>query len=252
MIRTVVTLMGIFLITVCCACLAIALSLFGKGGDLSHLSGRIWAKSVLLVSRVKVRVEGLSHLVPHAPYIFMANHQSMFDILALLGHLPVQFRWLAKKELFQIPVFGLSMARVGYISIDRSNRKAAHKSLLEAAQKIAQGVSVIIFPEGSRSADGEIGPFKAGGFHLAVRSGRPIVPVVIHGTHHVLPKGSLRIRPGLVVMRIHAPVETAAYDNKSKKALMEAIRSIMKEDLERIRGSRSNGQPSWCGESWGV
>jgi len=244
MIRTVVVLIWIFLITVVCACMAITLSLFGKGGDLAHLAGRFWGKSVLLVSRVKVRVQGLHHIAPHAPYIFMANHQSMFDILALLGYLPVQFRWLAKKELFQIPVFGLSMARVGYISIDRSNRKAARNSLLEAAGKIAQGVSVIIFPEGSRSTDGRIKPFKAGGFHLAVRSARPIVPVVIYGTHHVLPKGSLRIRPGLVVMSIHAPVETASYNNKTKKALMETIRSIMKQDLERIKASQSSGHPN--------
>lgn len=248
MIRTVVILIWIVLITVVCACLAIALSLFRKGGDLPHLAGRFWAKSVLLISRVKVRVVGLHHIDPHAPYIYMANHQSMFDILALLGYLPVQFRWLAKKELFQIPVFGLSMARVGYISIDRSDRRAAHKSLLDAAQKIAQGVSVIIFPEGSRSTDGSIKPFKAGGFHLAVRSGRPIVPVVIYGTHHVMPKGSLHIRPGLVVVSVHAPVDTASYNNRTKKALMDTIRSIMKEDLERIKATQPGGLPRLCRE----
>ncbi len=245
MIRTVVISMWVVLITLVCALTAITLSFFRKGGDLSHLAGRFWAKSVLLVSRVKVRVQGLHHIDPHATYIYMANHQSMFDILALLGYLPVQFRWLAKKELFQIPVFGLSMARVGYISIDRSDRKSAHKSLVEAAQKIAQGVSVIIFPEGSRSTDGRIKPFKAGGFHLAVRSGRPIVPVVIYGTHHVMPKGSLRIRPGLVVVSIHAPVDTASYNNKTKKALMETIRSIMKQDLERLKATQPRGLGSW-------
>ena len=243
MIRTVVILIWIVLITVVCACLAIALSLFRKDGDLPHLAGRFWAKSVLLISRVKVRVVGLRHIDPHAPYIYMANHQSMFDILALLGYLPVQFRWLAKKELFQIPVFGLSMARVGYISIDRSDRRAAHKSLSDAAQKIAQGVSVIIFPEGSRSTDGSIKPFKAGGFHLAVRSGRPIVPVVIYGTYHVMPKGSLHIRPGLVVVSIHPPVDTASYNNRTKKALMDTIRCIMKQDLERIKAARPSGLP---------
>jgi 1-acyl-sn-glycerol-3-phosphate acyltransferase len=243
MIRTVVVLIWIVLITLVCACVAIAFSVFKKGGDLSHLVGRFWAKSVLLISRVKVRVLGSHHIDPHAPYIYMANHQSMFDILALLGYLPVQFRWLAKKELFQIPVFGLSMARVGYISIDRSDRRAAHKSLLDAAEKIAQGVSVIIFPEGSRSMDGNIKPFKAGGFHLAVRSGRPIVPVVIHGTHHVMPKGSLHIRPGVVVVSLHPPVDTASYDNKTKKDLMNAIRSVMKQDLERFKATQSGGLP---------
>ncbi len=245
MIRTVVISMWVVLITLVGALSAIILSFFGKGGDLAHLAGRFWAKSVLLVSRVNVRVQGLHHIDARATYIYMANHQSMFDILALLGYLPVQFRWLAKKELFQIPVFGLSMARVGYISIDRSDRKSAHKSLVEAARKIAQGVSVIIFPEGSRSTDGGIKPFKAGGFHLAVRSGRPIVPVVIYGTHHVMPKGSLRIRSGLVVVSIHAPVDTASYNNRTKKVLMETIRSIMKQDLERLKAN----QPGDLGSS---
>jgi 1-acyl-sn-glycerol-3-phosphate acyltransferase len=239
MIRTVVIPTWIVFITFICALAAIALSFWKKGGDLSHLAGRFWAKSVLLVSRAKVTVRGSHHIDPCATYIYMANHQSMFDILALLGYLPVQFRWLAKKELFQIPVFGQSMARVGYISIDRSNRKSAYNSIQEAAQKIAQGVSVVIFPEGTRSADGQIKSFEAGGFHLAIRSGRPIVPVVICGTHHIMPKGSLRIRPGRILVSIHPPVETASCNSKTKKVLRDTVRSIMKQDLEKIRASQA-------------
>jgi 1-acyl-sn-glycerol-3-phosphate acyltransferase len=239
MIRTVVIPTWIVFITFICALAAIALSFWKKGGDLSHLAGRFWAKSVLLVSRAKVTVRGLHHIDPCATYIYMANHQSMFDILALLGYLPVQFRWLAKKELFQIPVFGQSMARVGYISIDRSNRKSAYNSIQEAAQKIAQGVSVVIFPEGTRSADGQIKSFEAGGFHLAIRSGRPIVPVVICGTHHIMPKGSLRIRSGRILVSIHPPVETASCNSKTKKVLRDTVRSIMKQDLEKIRASQA-------------
>jgi 1-acyl-sn-glycerol-3-phosphate acyltransferase len=161
----------------------------------------------------------------------------MFDILALLGHLPVQFRWVAKKELFQIPIFGYSMARVGYVSIDRSNRQSAIQSLKEAAQRISQGVSVMVFPEGTRSSDGEIKSFKKGGFYLATDSGRPVVPVVIWGTRHVMPKGKLLIRPGTVVLSINRPIETTPY-KKNRNALIEEVGTIMKRDLDRIRAKQ--------------
>ena len=230
--------MWVVLITFICALAAIAASFLRKGGDLSHVVGRFWARSVLFATGVKVSVQGLHHIDQGDTYIYMANHQSMYDIPALLGYLPVQFRWLAKKELFKIPVFGHALARVGYVSIDRSNRRSAHKSLLEAAQKIAGGVSVVIFPEGSRSIDGQIKPFKVGGFHLAIRSGRPIVPVVICGTHQVMPKGSLGVKRGRVSVSINPPVATASHDNKTKKSLMESVRSIIKQDLERVKAAQ--------------
>ena len=239
MIRAVVIPVWVALVTVISALAAIAVSFLRRGGDFSHVVGRCWAKSVLFATGVKVTVQGLHHIIPGDTYVYMANHQSMYDILALLGYLPVQFRWLAKKELFQIPLFGHSMARVGYISIDRSNRRSAHKSLLEAAQKIAGGVSVVIFPEGSRSIDGQIKPFRGGGFHLAIRSGRPIVPVAICGTHEVMPKGSRRVKPGRVSVSVNPPVATASYDNKTKRVLMELVRSIMEQDFERLRRAQA-------------
>lgn len=235
MIRTALISAWVVLITLLCASVAIVASFLKKDGNFPHLVGRFWARSIVYVSRVRVSVQGLEHIDPSATYVYMANHQSMFDILALLGYLPVQFRWLAKIELFQIPVFGYSMARVGYIGIDRSNRKSAYKSLQEAAEKIAQGVSVMVFPEGTRSTDGQIKPFKGGGFHLAVRSGQPIVPVVIFGSHYVMPKGRLRIRRGQIILSINSPIETTHYNKNGKKVLMESVRSTMKRDLERIK-----------------
>jgi 1-acyl-sn-glycerol-3-phosphate acyltransferase len=237
--RDVVILVCVIFDTFLCALLAIGASIWKKGGDGAHLVGRLWARSILFLTRVKVSVKGLEHIDPRVPYLYMANHQSMFDILSLLAYLPVQFRWLAKKELFHIPVFGYSMARAGYISIDRSDRRSAHKSLLEAARKIAGGVSVVIFPEGSRSTDGRIRPFKAGGFHLAIRSGRPIVPVVISGARQVMPKGRLRIRPGHICVSVNPPIDTTSYKDKAKKDLMERVHSIMEQDLEQQRATES-------------
>jgi 1-acyl-sn-glycerol-3-phosphate acyltransferase len=237
MLNTVLVSAWTIVITLVCAISAILVSFVTRGGNAAHLVGRFWARSILWVSRAKVFVEGMDHIDPGAPYVYMANHQSMFDILALLGHLPVQFRWVAKKELFRIPIFGYSMLRVGYISIDRSNRQSAIQSLREAAQKIARGVSVVVFPEGTRSSDGQIKSFKKGGFYLATGSGRPIVPVVIWGTRHVMPKGKLSIRSGPIVLSINKPIDTVPY-RKNRNALMEAVGTAMKSDLERIRANR--------------
>jgi 1-acyl-sn-glycerol-3-phosphate acyltransferase len=234
MMRTAAISVWVVFATLVCSLSAIAVSFLSKGDNRAHLVGRFWAKSILFVSRVRVSVRGLEHIDPRATYVYMANHQSMYDILALLGYLPVQFRWIAKKELFQIPVFGHAMARVGYISIDRSDRKSAIMSLQEAAQKIARGVSVVVFPEGTRSPDGQILPFKKGAFYLAIDSGRPIVPVVIDGSHQVMPKGKLCIRPGRIVLSINPPVETIPYHH-NKEVLMESVRSTMRNDLARIR-----------------
>jgi 1-acyl-sn-glycerol-3-phosphate acyltransferase len=165
----------------------------------------------------------------------MPNHQSNADIPLLLGRLPVQFRWLAKAELFRIPIFGRAMRGVGYISIDRSNRKSAFESLERAARTIRSGTSVLIFPEGTRSRDGRILPFKKGGFVLSVDAGVPIVPIIIRGTRDIIPKGHFLIRPAPVTMEILDPVETADYTRKTKDQLLERIRSIFIDAFESDR-----------------
>jgi len=227
--------MWVVLTTLLCAPLSIGVSFLKKESNLPHLVAKWWAKSILFVSRISVSVQGLHRIDPSTNYVYMANHQSMYDILVLLGCLPVSFRWLAKIELFRIPVFGYAMARLGCIAIDRSNRSAALRSLHQASRKIAQGVSVIVFPEGTRSTDGQVMPFKAGGFYLAIRSGRPIVPVVVCGTRHIMAKKNLRIRSGHVRISINPPVDTASHNDKGKAVLMESVRSIMKQDLERLQ-----------------
>jgi 1-acyl-sn-glycerol-3-phosphate acyltransferase len=197
-----------------------------------HKIARFWGRSILVVSGVKVSVEGLSNIDRSAPYIYMANHQSNFDIPVLLGHLAVQFRWLAKMELFKIPIFGRAMRTAGYISIDRNNRQSAFASLQLAANRIKSGVSVVIFPEGTRSLDGKIRPFKKGGFVLAVDAGVPIVPVVITGTRAIMPKGRFRVCPGRVRMVIHKPIDTSIYTRETKGSLMESVRRVICDNFE--------------------
>jgi len=232
MIRTLYVAIWVVLATLVCGVVVIVLSFFVRSGNPMHLVARFWGRSILVVSGVKVSVKGLSNVDLSAPYIYMPNHQSNFDIPVLLGHLTVQFRWLAKMELFKIPIFGRAMRKAGYISIDRNNRQSAFESLKVAADKIKSGVSVLIFPEGTRSLDGRIRPFKKGGFVLAVDSGVPVVPVVITGTRAIMSKGRLRINPGQVSMVIHKPIDTSIYTRKTKGSLMESVRRVICDNFE--------------------
>jgi len=232
MIRTLYITIWVVFATLVLGILVIVLSFFVRSGNPLHKIARFWGKSILVVSRVKVSVKGLSNIDPASPYIYMANHQSNFDIPVLLGHLTVQFRWLAKMELFKIPIFGRAMRKAGYISIDRYHRESAFESLKVAANKIKGGVSVLIFPEGTRSRDGNIRPFKKGGFVMAIDSGVPIVPVVITGTRAIMPKGKFRVYPGHVRMVIHQPIGTSTYTRETKEALMESVRRVMCEKFE--------------------
>jgi len=153
----------------------------------------------------------------------MANHQSDFDILIALAHIPVQFRWIAKKELFAIPIFGAAMRSAGYIEIDRSNREKAIRSIDEAALRIRSGKSVMTFPEGTRSPDGHIKAFKQGAFHLAIQSGVPIIPVTIIGSGRIMPKRSLRIKPGQIKMVIGKPIDVKHFTIERRHELIEIV-----------------------------
>ena len=231
MIRTLIITIWVCFATLFAGILVIVFSFFVRSGNSLHKIARFWGKSILMVSRIKVSVQGYSNIDPALPYIYMPNHQSNFDIPVLLGHLKVQFRWLAKIELFKIPIFGRAMRKAGYISIDRYNRESAIKSLKVAANKIKNGVSVLIFPEGTRSRDGDILPFKKGGFVLAIDSGVPIVPVVITGTRSIMTKGKFRVNEGQVNMVIHKPIDTSAYTRDTKAALMENVRRVIVDDF---------------------
>ena len=189
-----------------------------------------WAKSICAASGVVVSVTGTEKLDAEKPYIFAANHQSQFDIFALQGFLGVDFRWLAKKELFQVPIWGHAMRRAGYIPVDRSHGRQALKSLGEAAQKIAAGTSVIIFPEGTRTKDGKMQNFKAGAMVLAIKSGVDIVPVAIKGTYEILPKGKLLINPGNVSIHVGNPITTKNYTSKDKHGLAK----VLQEDVVKL------------------
>ena len=208
-------------------------SLLDPKSEIPHKIARLWAGFILAGSCIKVEVKGLSNIDMTESYIYMANHQSNFDIPVLLASLPVQFKWLAKAELFRIPLFGYAMRRLGYISIDRSGRRSALASLKKVAKTIKNGVSVIIFPEGTRSRDGNIKPFKNGGFVIAIDAGVPIVPVIIHGTWPIMSKNRLHIKPGNVILEIQKPIESSFYTRKTKNDLLKKVRKVICESYEK-------------------
>jgi len=193
---------------------------------------RTLGRVVAWLSGVSVSLTGSELLEPGVPYIFAANHQSQFDIFALQGYLGFDFRWLLKLELFKIPVFGKAMQLAGYIPVDRAHGRKALQSLDEAARRIAGGTSVAVFPEGTRSPDGRLGQFKAGVVVLAIKAGVPVVPVAIIGTHQVLPKGRLLVRPGRVEIRVGAPIATREYTVKQKQELTELLQDKVAELLD--------------------
>jgi 1-acyl-sn-glycerol-3-phosphate acyltransferase len=199
----------------------------GRSSTSTRFLSQGWGKLILWTAGVKVRKEGGSKLDPGTPYIFAANHQSQFDIFVLSGYLGHTFSWLAKKELFQIPIWGRAMRAAGYIPIDRSHGREAIKSLTEAAAKIAAGTSVAIFPEGTRSPDGRLREFKSGGMVLAIKSGVAVVPVAITGTHRVLPKGAFLARPGEVTVRVGEAIDVSAYGPRQKQELAARVHELV-------------------------
>ncbi len=231
MVRSVLLWVSIFISTVGLSILAFITFPFDRNGNIVHHYARWWAKIQLLVSGVRVKVGGLEHLDKETPYIYMSNHQGSYDIFALLSCLPVQFRWIAKKELFAIPILGWAMGAANYISIDRSGRRGALESIERAARKIKGGVSVVIFPEGTRSRDGSIQPFKRGGFTLALKSGVPIIPITINGSRDVMARDSMRVRPGEIRVSIDRAIQTTPFSLRERNVLMEKVRETIEGNL---------------------
>ncbi|MBE7415131.1 MAG: 1-acyl-sn-glycerol-3-phosphate acyltransferase [Deltaproteobacteria bacterium] len=200
---------------------------FERQGRAVHSIGAFWSRVVLALSGVRVDVQGRENVPSGRPVIFVSNHQGAFDIPALQAFLPVQFRWVAKKSLFRIPVIGWSMSLAGYVGIDRDNPAEAMKNMEEASEKIKRGTSVLIFPEGTRSGSVRLLPFKRGAFVLAKKSGVPVVPVAIDGTSDIMRRGGILIRPSRVRIRIGRLVETGPLDEKE-------LRNRMKKDIEGL------------------
>ena len=225
-------LLAICAVTVPAALLTTILGLFDPHGKHVYGISRFWAWVILKSGGVSFSVNGLSHIDPRQQYVFMVNHQSNIDIPVLVQSLPAfQLRWIAKKELLWVPFFGWALWAAKHITVDRSDRFNALGSLKKARQRMKSGISLVVFPEGTRSGDGHLLPFKRGGFLLAVKTLTPIVPVTISGSGMILPKGDWRLRGGKIAVTLGAPVSVENYRPGTLRALSAQVHGLIEKTL---------------------
>ena len=178
---------------------------------LAYHPAKIWARLFCFLNFVRVKISGLEQLDPHQSYVFAMNHQSVFDIFVVYGWMPFIFKWLMKAELRKIPLVGKACESAGHIFINRSSAMAAKHSLERAEAQLKNGVSLVVFPEGTRTKTGELGVFKRGAFRVATDLGLPIVPVTIRGSFERLPRNSFNVCPGTIELIIHKPIDVAPF-----------------------------------------
>ena len=224
-----ITFPVVLLSTIFHGALAVTLSILSQ--RLGFYAGVAWARTLTWASLVRVCVEGREFARPDTSYVILSNHQGAFDILALYGFLGRQFRWVMKQELRKVPFLGWGCAAIGHIFVDRGNSSRAIASLEAAKSQLAGGVSVLFFPEGTRSDDGRLLPFKKGGFTMARQLNLPILPVSIAGSNRTLPKACLFPRPGTVRVRFHAPI--APNDFPDIEELIGSVRAAIESGLEQ-------------------
>jgi 1-acyl-sn-glycerol-3-phosphate acyltransferase len=222
----------IVLYTVFWASVACVVGPFDRRGQGFVWAARSWVRWILPLCRVEVQCEGLEALDPEQPYVFMSNHQSVFDVAAIISTLPVAYRFVAKRELTWIPFFGWALVLGRQVIVDRGNRVRSVESLERAAEQIRSGISVIIFPEGTRSATGSLGAFKSGGFHLAIRAGVPVFPIGVSGSRHIAAKKSLQIRSGRIRVCYGKPIPTTGLTMADRNALKESVRAAIESGID--------------------
>jgi 1-acyl-sn-glycerol-3-phosphate acyltransferase len=205
----------------------IAAGLLGRTGNLAFSLTKIWAYTMLAVSFVRTEIKNKEKIVRGQSYIIISNHQSQYDILALVTRLGIQFRWFIKKEILKIPIFGYGLYAARNIYLDRTNTDKAIESINKGMDRLPRGASVMVFAEGTRSADGKIHEFKKGGFMAAIIRKIPILPVTVNGSRRVLPKGSLVVKPGKIQVVVGNPIETEGYTTDTVQKLIDKTRKAI-------------------------
>lgn len=204
-----------------------------------------WSRAIFVVTGIKVKAIGLEKIDRTRPYIYVSNHASLFDIVSVVVVIDRHIRFIAKKEIARIPIFGWAIARAN-IMLDRRSAPDAARSLRKAAERIAHGESVILFAEGTRTRDGNLLPFKRGAFSLAVEAGVPVIPLTILGSYNIMRKGKLRIHKGKVTILVDSPIEVCEYrDRQGAVALMRRVRDIIETNY--TAGKALNAEPSAIG-----
>lgn len=222
----------------------IALVLMTKNENLIYAPVRFFIRAGLAMVQVRVQVEGLDRLDPKQTYIFTPNHQSLIEVPLWVAYLGRNIAYLGKKEVFKYPIFGYGIRLVGVVPVDRSNSPAAVESAKLATENIRRGKSYVVYPEGTRSSDGGLLPFKKGAFMMAIDAAVPVVPITISGATRIMPKAQIKIFPSTVRVTIHEPISTDGYSKANIAELMhktrEKIFSALDEEEAELTGAHSD------------
>ena len=226
LVRTVLYLIPLIAVyTIVLGTLSLTSSLVSRTGRFAHGCARAWSWLILATTGVDVETRGVERVTANRSYLFVSNHQSIYDIPVLFWHLPFQLRILAKDSLGKFPFLGWHLARTGHVLVRRQNPGAGVFKKVSALMRA--GDSLIVFPEGTRSIDGRVGKFKGGIFLLAIEAGLPIVPVAVDRTRFVMRKGRLTPCPGHVTLQVFDPIETSSLSKEDARALAERVRNII-------------------------
>jgi len=238
---TYIKLLLLLIHTIICSALALIFSLIDRSHKAYFILTKVFSAPVLAISGIRVNVTGKENVKPGTPYVFVSNHRSLFDIPVLQRYVPNDFSFVFKKEIARVPLFGWQMQTGPHIIVDRQNPAKAMKSIEKAKKMLVKRkISVLLFPEGTRSRNGEMLPFKRGAFHLATQVGFPIIPVTISGTEKLFQKNPLRINSGVVHLHFDKPVPAENINSRQQEIeLMQKVREIIEEKEMRIKNYKS-------------
>jgi len=202
-----------------------------RNAEFVHKEQQFWSRSAFRLMFLPVSVDGFEHIKPGQSYVFVANHQSMFDVWLVYGWLPVIFKWLMKAELRKVPFVGTACKAAGHIFVDRRNAKAAMESIKDVEKQLTNGVCTVIFPEGTRTLNGEVGRFKRGAFQIAWDLGLPVIPLSLSGCYDVLPKGKPFVHRHPVHMHIGKAIDLKQFADPNEA--IEAVRNAVIDGIKK-------------------